>query len=410
MSRPPSIGVLLLVCALLMSPACGRRENTGNPEGMWYPEEILSPAERREEVAQKLARVSAFLRRENLGGVLISTAPNFAWITSGADNSVSRRAIAAAVFVCDDGRQFLIGCGPQVERIAREAIEGPGCEIRAIPWAEAGAERIDTEARALAGGRPYGSDAPSGAARLVDHDLAVLRVPLTDQEIREYRWLGKRSAEVLGDLCRRVEPGMTERGIEALLAAGLMRHAIRPVTLRVAADARARDYGPAPASEKTKVERSVLLGMTASRWGLQVRMARQVWFCPPGREIEKAVNAVSSVNAGFWARTLPGATAGAILAGAAEDYARAGCVPRPDGQGGAIGYLDPDWLARPGSAELVRSGQTFAWSPSAGPVSVGDTILVVGDRLEVLTEIPGWPVIESRSLGRVYRTPAILVR
>ena len=407
MSRPPWVCALSLACVLLWVPACGRREKDAGPEGKWYPEEILSPAERGRDAELKLARVSALLRRENLGGVLLSTAPNFAWITAGADNTGT---VPAAVFVRDDGRRVLIGCRSQVARIAREAIDSAGCDTREIPWPEISAERIETEARALAGGRPYGSDAPAGTARPMEHEIAGLRVPLTDGEIREYRWLGKRSAEVLDEVCRRIEPGMTERGIEALLSAGLIRHAIRPVSLRVAADARSVEYGPAPASEKAKVEKSVLVGFTASRWGLNVRVARQVWFGPRPPEIDRAMRAVSSANAGYWARTLPGATAGAIVAAAVDDYAGAGCAPRPDPQGGAIGYLEREWLARPGSTEPVRSGQAFAWCPSAGPVSVEDTILVEGERLEVLTEIRGWPVLETRCLGRIYRTPSPLPR
>jgi hypothetical protein len=39
-----------------------------------------------------------------------------------------------------------------------------------------------------------------------------------------------------------------------------------------------------------------------------------------------------------------------------------------------------------------------------------DTILVRDEQLEVLTEIRGWPVIEAKAFGRVYRIPAILVR
>lgn len=398
--------VLVLVVTLLSG--CGPRERVPGPEASWYPEEILSPAERREEASEKRTRLTAFLLREKLGGVLISSAPNLAWITAGA---AEPELASASVFVRDDGRSFLIGSGAGVARLAREDLDGFGFEVRTIAWDQFTPERVESAARELAGEKPIGSDATCAGVRLVDRELDALRVPLTGFEIRKYRWLGKRCAEVVGETCRRLEPGMTERGIEALLSAGLMRHAIRPAGVRVAADARARDYGLAPASEKTGLERSVLLGISARRWGLTVRMARQVRFAPLDPDIAKDMAAVSLVNAGLWARTLPGATAGAIFAAAAADYARAGrTLPMRAGQGGAIGYIDCEWLCRPGSTELVRSGQAFAWNPSAGAVSVEDTILVQGDQLEVLTEIRGWPVVESSSLGHVYRTPAILVR
>ncbi len=400
---------LLLVIACLLAPAgCGPRDRAPAPEASWYPEEILSPAERREEASEKRVRLTAFLRRENLGGVLISSAANFAWITAGAEQV---EPTPLSVFVREDGRAFLIGGGAEAERVAREELDGLGFEVRTTPWERSNPAEVGSAARELAGGRPFGSDEPCSGLRRLGGELAALRAPLTGPEIRKYRWLGKRCAEVVGESCRLLAPGMTERGIEALLSAGLMRHAIRPAGLRVAADARARDYGLVPPSEKARLEQSVLLGVSARRWGLTVRMARQVRFAPLDPDTTKAMAAVSLVNAGFWARTLPGATAGGILAGAIEDYARGGdSRPAQSEQGGAVGYTDYDWLARPGSTEPVRSGQAYAWRPSAGAVSVEDTILVLGDRLEVLTEIRGWPVVESRSLDRVYRTPAILVR
>jgi Xaa-Pro dipeptidase len=409
LSGPYRRRTLLVAGLLLLTPACVRRESSPSAEAAWYPEEILSPSDRREDIAVKLTRVTALLRRESLAGVLVSTPANFAWITSGTDNTSAAGTLPVAVFVRDDGRTFLIGDGHDLQRISREDVDGAGCERRALSWQEATPDRLEAEALALAGGRAYGTDTQPGTdARFVD--LATLRVPLTGFEIREYRWLGKRSAEVLDGICRRVQPGMTERGIEALLSAGLTRHAIRPVGVRVAADKRAEDFGLAPASEKTKVETSVLIGVTASRWGLTTRLARQVWFGSPGPDVGRASAAVSAVTAGYWARTLPGATAGAIVAGAAEDYARAGFAPDRVLPGGAIGYLERDWLARAGSVEPVRSGQTFAWNAWAGPAAAEDTILVAGDQLEVLTEIRGWPVNEAPALGRVYRTPGILVR
>jgi hypothetical protein len=202
---------------------------------------------------------------------------------------------------------------------------------------------------------------------------------------------------------------MTERGIEALLSQGLMRHAITPLRIHVAADARAAEYGVVAASEKTKVERTVIAGFTASRWGLVIGIARQVHFGALPAGTRKASEAVSAAIAGFWARTLPGTPVAEIVAAAAADYRSHGFTPAvtAGSPGGAVGY-GREWFACAESKRVIQSGQAFAWRAFASPAGAEDTILVVGDRLEVLTEIRGWPVNEARSQGRVYRTPAIL--
>ena len=112
----------------------------------------------------------------------------------------------------------------------------------------------------------------------------------------------------------------------------------------------------------------------------------------------------------MWARTVPGATGGAILAGVVADYAGVGFPDewRRGAPGGMIGYVRQEWMATPGSQDQVREFEAFAWNAAIGDFAMEDTIMLDGDRLVILTEIPGRPVIESRVLGRIYRLPAIL--
>ncbi len=67
-------------------------------------------------------------------------------------------------------------------------------------------------------------------------------------------------------------------------------------------------------------------------------------------------------------------------------------------------------MAVPGATQKVQANQAFAWNPAIQGVEVEDTILLAGDQLEILSEIRGWPVVESKALGRIYRSPGILVR
>lgn len=407
---------LFLVVPLVMGSCRSPSPPVQRADASWYPEEIITLEERQQEAAMKLARVQDFLKREKLAGLLISTVSNFAWITAGGDSHIviTSEKGAVSLFLRDDGRKFFVASSSEAPRMMDEDLKGMGYEWKEIAWYGDKIEhnQMVEALTELSGGRPFSSDMPCPGARLIDQELAGLRVPLTGSEIHKYRWLGKRCAEVVDGACRQIQPGMTERGIEALVSNALMRHAIRPTVLLIAADERIMNYRHAPPSDKTKVERYAMVNICARRWGLVVAMTRLVHFGRVPEELEERMAAAARVHAGFLARTLPGASVGSILQGAIADYAEAGFPGewQKHHQGGAIGYQERDWVAVPGSTRTVHENEVFAWSPTVQGAKVEDTMLLVGDRLEILTETPGWPMIESRALGKVYRSPGILVR
>lgn len=382
--------------------------------GTWYAEKPVSQQEREEEASEKVARVRALLQQDGLRGILIRTAHNFAWITAGSSADGTGDESAFSLFIRADGAKYLIARRGESSWMKDEELRGLRYELREFDWytAKAGPGPPEPLLSEIVPDGSFASDAPYPGARLLDDQLASLRVPLTGSEVRKYRWLGRRSAEAVEEVCRSVQPGMSERGIEALVSHALARRAIRASYIRVAADERMLRHGLAPASDIGKLEKFVTIGIGATRWGLAVAMTRSVHFGPPPEDLRRRLRAAAQVNAGLWARTSPGTTAGSLISGAISDYAGAGYPGewRTHSQGGAIGYRLRDWPAVPGPEVRVHSGQAFAWSPTVEGVRVEDTILVLGDRLEVLTEIPGWPVAEARASGRIYRIPSFLVR
>ena len=408
---------VFLPLLLVALAGCGSLRRPGeNAEASWYPEQLLTLEERQQEAVIKLTRVQEFLRRESLSGVLIGTVRNFAWVTAGGDNHIVIASEKGAVllFIRDDGQKFVIASYSDAARVMNEDLRGMGYQLREIAWYGDRAEpgQMTATLQELTGGRPFASDTRYPGSHMVDDELATLRVPLTETEIRKYRWLGRRCAEAVDSVCRKIRPGMTERGVEALVCDALMRHAIRPAVLLIAADERILNYRHAPPSDTKKIEKYAMVNICASRWGLVIAMTRSVHFGPMPEDLEKKLHAAARVNAGFWARTVPGAGAGAILQGAIEDYAAAGYPGewKRHHQGGAIGYQERDWVAVPGATQKVQANQAFAWNPAIQGVKVEDTILLAGDQLEILSEIRGWPVVESKALGRIYRSPGILVR
>jgi len=409
-------GPLLLLLFVALPGCRSPRRPAGNAEASWYPEQLQTLQERRQEASIKLARVQDFLRRESLSGVLIGTVRNFAWITGGGDNhiAIASEKGAVALFIRDDGQKFAIASHSEAPRVMNEDLKGMGYQLREIAWYgdRVMPNQMTAALQDLTGGRPFASDTGYPGSRMTDDALTELRVPLTETEIRKYRWLGRRCAEAVDSVCRNIRPGMTERGVEALVCDALMRHAVRPAVLLIAADERILNYRHARPSDTKKVEKYAMVNICASRWGLVVAMTRFVHFGPLPEDLEKRLHAAARVNAGFWARTVPGASASAILQGAIEDYAGVGYPGEWERQhqGGAIGDRERDWVAVPGATQKVQANQAFAWNPTIPGAQVEDTILLVADQLEILTEIRGWPVVESKALGRIYRSPGILIR
>ncbi len=396
--------VLVLLAAILLSNCRPRPEAGQARDGYEWPERILTAEERRLEAAEKLSRALALLKRERLCGLLIENAADFSWITAGSEPAVP-------VFVREDGRKFLLTTAAEGMRFLDGDLKGMSYELREIRWESKQADREAT-LMSLSGGRSFAADAGSLGVRTLDDAIASLRTPLTDTEIRKYRWLGQECAEAIESVCRRVEPGMTEKGVETLVSCALLRHTIRPESVCVATDERIPRDGTGCSSEDATLEKALLVRVCAQRWGLHISLTRLVHFGPVPPDMEKAAEAAAAVNAGLWARTLPDAKTGSIMQEARMDYSKAGFAgewARGD-QGGAIGYLAHDWIATSDPNRSISSGQAFAWCPTVQGVRIEDTMLLTGENLEILTRTADWPVIESRALGHIYRSAGILVR
>ena len=115
---------MLIPLLSLLLAACGAPSNTNLPSSL-YPELILSKAERRQEVALKAGRVLGLLKQERLSGILIASAPNFAWATAGAEGEVP-------LFVRDDGRKFFIACNDHAPKALLEDLSDLGYEAKTV--------------------------------------------------------------------------------------------------------------------------------------------------------------------------------------------------------------------------------------------------------------------------------------
>ena len=70
-----------------------------------------SDVDRSSEASEKIQRLVRFLAAEQAGGVLISSKPNFAWLTAGGSNTIdtTRETGVASLLVLRDGKSCCVG-------------------------------------------------------------------------------------------------------------------------------------------------------------------------------------------------------------------------------------------------------------------------------------------------------------
>jgi antitoxin VapB len=182
------------------------------------------------------------------------------------------------------------------------------------------------------------------------------------------------------------------------------------VTL-IAADERISKYRhPVPTDKK--IDRYVMLVTGARRWGLVTSMSRLVHFGKLPDELKEKHKACVYVDTAFIHATRPGNSVSAIFNKGVEAYAEAG-YPQEwtfHHQGGPTGYKGRDYRGTPNVQGVVQPNQAYAWNPSISGTKSEDTIIAMPEKTEVISEIPGWPMVEVTVDGTSYRRPDILVR
>ena len=351
----------------------------------------------------------------NLGGALISSQPNFSWLTAGGANGIdmSRESGAGALLVRNDGKRFVLANRIEMPRLLNEELAGEKFEPVEFSWQEEKASPTFLAARALAlldKGAQLGSDVDVGASALpVDAAIARCRYQLTTSEIARFRSLASDAAQAIGNLARVVAPGETEREIARRVADALAARDIRAVVNLVAADERIQKYRHPVPTERCW-DKVLMLVVCGRRGGMITSFTRIICRGAIPDELRRRTLAAARVNAQLLAATRPGALGSELYEVAARAYSAEGFEGEEQlhHQGGASGYRTRDWLAHPACNERVQLDQAFAWNPSITGTKVEETCIAFADDVEVLTTTPDWPQIPVCVAGREYLSPDVL--
>lgn len=372
--------------------------------------DTLFPAdERQREAGAKQERIAAFLQQHKLDAVLLMRHENIAWATAGLVEMrvaiPSETAVGWLLFTRNGGRYYLAP-GNEAPRLAAEEFQHLDYQPILRNWYATDWLRA---AQSAAGFSAIACDHPSAGLPVVS--LQPLRLALVAGERDRLRWLGKHTAEATTEVLLALEPGMTEPVMQAMVAQALLRRGILPSVFLMATDDRILRYRHA-VPRAGVLHHFGMLNLCARRWGLAVSITRFVHFGPMPVDLRARFQAAASVYARLQAATHPGATSSQLFQVAQSAYAEAGFPGEEQmhHQGGAAGYAEREWLARPGGTEVVQDMQAFAWNPSIQGGKVEDTTLLEDGQMQTVTITPQLPVVPIECGGRTYATPGVLER
>lgn len=355
------------------------------------------------------------LSAENLGGVLLNAQHNFAWATGGKSNGInlSIENGACFLFICRNGKKFVLSNNIESRRILTEEISGEDFEPVEFTWQDekSSGEFIFEQAKTLvASGEKIASDLIlHREIRPVENLISLCRYDLTEAEIERFRTLGKDAGHALGNVLKTINPGESEIEIARKTRNELAKFNINTVVILVGADDRiARFRHPVPSENIWK--KVLLIAVCAKREGLIVSLSRIVCIGEIPGELTRKTEAAGYVFAKLLSATKQGKTGAQLYETAARAYAEKGF---PDEinlhhQGGAAGYKTREWVIHPASNETVFPNQAFAWNPSITGTKAEETALVLSGEVEIITATPDFPLLSVEIDDKEFFSPDIL--
>jgi Xaa-Pro aminopeptidase len=363
----------------------------------------------------KVDRVARIAHEAGAGGVVLATQRNFSWLTGGQTNRIdgARELGAGSLLITAQGRRFVVANTIEMARLQAEALSGLDFAPVEYPWtddqANPGGAAIGY-ARAAISATTLAADWPlTQQAVVVEPALMRARIDLVDEEVARYRELGRDAGTALGFVCGSLRPGLSEREIANGVSAAIDKANARPVVVLVAGDHRIARFRHPLATDRVWRD-AVMVVVCVERHGLIVALSRIVSAGPIDSRLRDRTAATARVFSALLEQTREGVTGAELFATAARSYAAAGFAgeEQQHHQGGAIGYRSREWLAHPQSQEIVGLRQAFAWNPSITGSKVEDTVLLVGEKLEVVTETPGWPAIACAVRNQTLNAAGVL--
>ena len=228
--------------------------------------------------------------------------------------------------------------------------------MRALPWWEP----LDGPAAG-----PTGSDVPRPGEIDLAADLTAARAVLGPEALARYRSLCRDSAAATGAALRRARPGDSEFALAGRAARELYEREIEPIVMLVAGAERLPLHRH-PLPTAAPLGDLAMLVVCGRRDGLVSAVTRMRAFRPLDAGARARYAALLEVEAAYLDATRAGARIGDVVAAGAAAYAEHGFAAdewHAHHQGGPMGYTTRDYLAHPGTDDVVVGGPAVRVEP-----------------------------------------------
>lgn len=408
---------LLFIITFISFSACQPMQNQNvklpEPQLQWA-QGLITLETAREELSHKISHIQEYLLKKEKRMLIFGTERNIKWLTGGYFNSqiVLNKELASVHLAVDiSGELYVLSNNIEVQRALDEGLKELGFNPLVYEWylPEKLPQIMDEAFGGLDG---ILSDGEEPWLEPMPADFREIRFILHPLELRRYRALALEVTAAVEEVCQQLQPGMTEKEMEALTAMALWKRGILPTVLLMAVDERIADYRHALPTEAS-LEKMAMVNVVAEKWNMPVAITRFVHFGPLPEETRAKFEAVAYVHAQYQKATKVGQHVRGIFGSMQGWYEEAGYrwEWEKHHQGGAIGYDDREYVIRPGVSHVIRENQAFAWNPTITGSKMEETILATPDGFEVLTRSrSGWPMFDVEIDGKLYPQPWVLIK
>lgn len=359
------------------------------------------------EIIIKWERVKNLLDELNLNGIVLNKVSNFAWFTGGKRNFVGLHTENGASSLLITKRKiYLLANNIEFPRVFEEEVKNYNFEAVVEKWytQENLKEKVKKITKEKAG-------CDCEWEGFIPVKIEKLHFPLTEEEIRRYKKLGKETSEVITEICKEVKSGEREIEIGGKISENLWRKNIIPVVLLIASDDRIKKYRhPIPTSRKVK--KHLMIVVCAKRNGLIVSLTRFVHFGKISSQLKKKHESVCLIDAAFIMESLPGKRIKDVFEKGIEMYKKTGFAREWElhHQGGLTGYLTRYYRAYKTIEDEIITSQSFAWNPSITGTKSEDTIITTSGKPIIITEDKNWPLMKIEYKGERILRPFIMIK
>lgn len=363
---------------------------------------------RREEIEIKVKRLQNAMENEKLDAVIITKSNNFAWITAGASNIITRYSEvgATSIVVTREGARYILVNVIEEPRVRdEELIEELGFIVKSQPWYE----NHNLEfVKQIIGGGTYGSDILFAGATDANHLIETCQYSLTDNDIARYLYLGETFSKALEECLAEVKPGDMELDIAGRINEKLWKHDIDPVLFLVAGDERIRKYRHCIPT-KNCIRKRLMVSCNGRYKGLVTKTTRFVNFTHDEAFIEQYAVTMDIENQMIAATTI--GTDDIIPHRLAKElYTKKGYPDmwKVHHQGGPQGYSNGYYLVTEDSHGIIQRNQCYCYNPSITGTKTEDGFIVTEEGPIMITKPVLFPKLETEINGTRIERPGVL--